>query len=317
MRSVLSYLERLIVLLDRPYHTPSCKEEGLARELRQYVMNMRNEGDNQNLTSSSINLRWLDNLNLFRDIVIRKDPRDFIHWKVIRDSMFVSNVPYINDELKYLKCHKEWSRIKEEIKESRIGRPIPAWKYPNSSPNLIHHMYHICQFEDRIKYRVKDFKIIVEFGGGYGCMCRLLHAQGFNGKYIIYDLPEFAALQQYYLRLNSISVKDIKSFEWSESGVFCVSKLEALKNVINTVDIGNSMFIAMWSLSEVPKELRYLILQLIHGFKGFLIAYQVEFEGIKNHQFFMNWANQNNSITWQNCQITYLTGNYYLIGFQA
>ena len=50
--------------------------------------------------------------------------------------------------------------------------------------------------------------VIVEFGGGYGSMCRLLHKLGFSGQYFIYDLPEFVALQRYFLKSIGMPVRD-------------------------------------------------------------------------------------------------------------
>ena len=40
---------------------------------------------------------------------------------------------------------------------------------------------------------------ILEIGGGYGNFCRLLMKRGFAGSYVIYDLPEFLQLQEWYL----------------------------------------------------------------------------------------------------------------------
>jgi hypothetical protein len=53
-----------------------------------------------------------------------------------------------------------------------------------------------------------DTDCIIEFGGGFGSMCRLVHALGFRGQHIIFDLPPVWALQRYYLRLHGIEVDD-------------------------------------------------------------------------------------------------------------
>ena len=46
--------------------------------------------------------------------------------------------------------------------------------------------------------------VIVEFGGGYGSMCRLVRKLGFKGRYVIFDLRPILALQKYYLGLHGV-----------------------------------------------------------------------------------------------------------------
>jgi hypothetical protein len=53
-----------------------------------------------------------------------------------------------------------------------------------------------------------DADCIVEFGGGFGSMCRLIGALGFRGRYVIFDLPPVLALQRYYLGLHGIEADD-------------------------------------------------------------------------------------------------------------
>jgi hypothetical protein len=83
--------------------------------------------------------------------------------------------------------------------ESPVGNPKPSPDYPGSSGNLIHQAYSLAQLTEIGDCRLENLSQIVEFGGGFGTMCKLVHQLGFKGRYIIFDLPECSALQEYYL----------------------------------------------------------------------------------------------------------------------
>jgi hypothetical protein len=308
---LLSFIDKLYILIDRPYFRPTKSEIQLIYELRDNISYIQKKHIDDQNKLAVVDRRWLANLSNFRNFALSKDPREFLHWKIIRNSMFVSNIVYIYNELKYIRYHPEWHRLYHEIRETRIGLPIPYYLFPSSSGNLIHHAYHICQFEEKTKVRAKSFDVIFEFGGGYGCMCRLLLRQGFKGKYIIFDLLEFCALQKYYLKSNDIEIREIESFEFSEEGVFLISDF---RDIPEGIVSGNSMFIANWSFSEVPIQLRNEFLPLLSLFKGYHIAYQDYFNGLDNHSYFRDWMTDHKNVLWHNWEIEHLPSNYYLVG---
>jgi hypothetical protein len=70
------------------------------------------------------------------------------------------------------------------------------------------HALHLFRFHSRLGSYLHDADCIVEFGGGFGSMCRLIGALGFRGRYVIFDLPPVLALQRYYLGLHGIEADD-------------------------------------------------------------------------------------------------------------
>ncbi len=120
-------------------------------------------------------------------------------------------------ELHALRKSERWDVWRRAIGEQAAGLPFPCLFYPLSSSNAIHHGYHLYRFETQTGVGIQEFGTIVEFGGGYGSLCRLAHRLGFRGKYIIFDLPEQCALQRYYL--SSIGIP----------GVFTTSSAEELR----------------------------------------------------------------------------------------
>ena len=183
---------------DSPLLEPTEKELRLVADLKSAFDKL----PYNDLKSDSVaEKKWHDFIGELRRLVNDSDPRDFLRWDVIRKTMFTANAPYVKPELGYLKNRPDWQdNLCHVVKESPIGHPIPYYLHPDSSENSIHHTYHLARFQQEANLSIKEADLIVEFGGGYGNMCRLVHRFGFKGKYIIYDFPEFVAIQTYYLK---------------------------------------------------------------------------------------------------------------------
>ena len=83
---------------------------------------------------------------------------------------------------------------------------------------MIFQAYHLCRFEEATGRPLASMPLIVEFGGGYGRLCQLAHDLGFRGTYVIFDLPEVAVLQRFYLRHVGIEVSESGETAWPASG---------------------------------------------------------------------------------------------------
>lgn len=314
LKAVKRVIRKLIVsLVIKPLPPATDRDNKLVEELRSIF---RELPCLNSASDSSSEQEWLNNMKLLRGMVLNHDPRKFLTWDVILRTMFVDNKRYISTELDFLRDLPDWdTRWREAIIESQVGHPMPYWKYRRSSGNLIHHAYHIAQFEQKTAIYVHDVNFVFEFGGGYGSMCRLFHNLGFRGKYIIFDLPGFVALQNFFLKSIGIRVHSVKSFKTSKSGVVCISDLKLLTTFLEDHDdFSKSMFVANWSISETPANFRGSILSLLGKFKGFLISYQDRFEEVNNVEFFRNWIARQDNVKWYNWQIGHLEHNSYLIG---
>ncbi len=258
---------------------------------------------------------WIENINYLRELMVSGNPIEFLRWQPIKKTMFVSNDGYIVLELNSLRNQDDWhKRWRGAIRESRIGHPIPFWLYPRSSGNLIHHAYHLAQFERKTGRNIDKPDFVFEFGGGYGSMCRLFHNLGYKGRYLVFDLPEFSALQRSYLLSIGLPVNDVSSFNSSRAGVSCISDIDELTRIIKNINGKNALFISTWAISETSESLRNLILPLINHFDYFLIAYQDKFCEVDNIEFFKQWKLTTSNIQWNEWEIKHLPCNYYLIG---
>jgi len=261
-------------------------------------------------------LEWSNNVNNIRTSIINQNPREFLSWDVIKYTMFVVRASYLAKELEAIKKSIDYENIwKNALIEDQVGRPVLYWKYPKSSGNLIHHLYHLLKFKEYIGIDYKNLDIIFEFGGGYGSMCRLLHNCGFNKKYIIFDLPVFSAIQKFYLKSLGIKVLNPSEYLSSETGVICLSDFEELTKLFEKIPEKKSkLFIGTWSFSETPIEFRKSFLPIIGTFNFHLIAYQKNFNEVNNNEYFNKFESEIKKSNWYNYEIDHLVNNYYLFG---
>lgn len=311
IRRILRHM--LEIAYDRPLSPCSAAEKMFLSELK---TTFRALPELETTNALPTEAEWFSNMNRLRELILNQNPREFLRWDVVTQTMFVSQARYIFTELRYLKHHRDWNtRWRGAIKESSVGHPYPYFLYPASSGNLIHHTYHVAQFEDKTADKINDMEFVFEFGGGYGSMCRLFYKLGFRGKYVIFDLPSFSALQTYYLKTGGFPVLSLSESEKTKTGIVCVSDIDALKSILEEhFQSTHKMFIATWSISETPKTIRDVVLNLVSDFQSFLIGYQDKFGEVDNLTYFSGWKEVVSNVTWNSWRINHLPGNSYLVG---
>lgn len=225
------------------------------------------------------------------------NPTQFWRWPCVYHCMLVSH----------------WAEPVEREFEALADRYKSATHVPHFGPddelrtkyavtpysmNLIHQAYHIQQWEEATDLRLNRLETIVEFGGGYGAMALLCHRLGFEGKYIIYDLPEFSLLQEYYL--SHFGVLDKVS--WNP------------KRKPKDVDL----FMALYSMSEMPLSERG---PLVPKAKSYLFLYSGIWQGWDNVSFFQRavpeLTGHGEGMQWRHTELSHLPdkNNHYSIGF--
>jgi len=180
------------------------------------------------------------------------------------------------------------------LDEDALG--APQWiRGTDTSPNLLQKAYHIVRFQRATGRRVTDFAV-TEFGAGYGAMAKVLHRLGVRSLRL-YDLPEFSALQRYYLSLLNIKAETISppvAFPHGGPG---------------------SMLVATWSLSETPLSLRDEMQDAIMSYDAFLIGFKEQLLEIDNIAYFKTLMRKMPGISWTQEQIYSLPGDHrYLFG---
>jgi len=223
--------------------------------------------------------------------IAHKDPRLFLRWPLIEGSM-VARSEWIMHALPEMESIG-WLPL---LTEDALGAPqrIPGTA---TSSNLLQKAYQIVRFQRATGRRVADFAV-TEFGAGYGAMAKVLHRLGVRSLHL-YDLPEFSALQRYYLSLLNIKAETISppaAFPHGGTG---------------------SMLIATWSLSETPLSLRDEMQDAIMSYDAFLIGFKEQLFDIDNVGYFKRLTRNMAGISWTQEQIYSLPGDHrYLFGIR-
>ncbi|HEX8912733.1 MAG TPA: hypothetical protein VF796_10275 [Humisphaera sp.] len=252
---------------------------------------------------------WDRNRQALRDQILTQDPRRFLSWEVIRQTMFVDDAPYVRAELSALRAEPDWAaRWEPAVREDAVGAPPPCPAYRRSSGNLIHHAYHLSQFERATGWRIGSVGSVLEFGGGYGSLCRLAQNLGFAGRYTILDVPEFSALQRYFLSSRPAAAGGAR--------VECVTDVDRL-GAAAAAGPAPVLFVATWSVSETPLSVRGPVLDRVAGADAFLIGYQHRFGEVDNVAFFEAWRRARADVRWTDWPIEHLPGNRYLMGVRT
>lgn len=220
-----------------------------------------------------------------------QDPTRFYEWPCIFHTMLVAHWPFQMDyELNQL----DLPRWQYALQVPHFG-PDDYASGTRYSMNLIHQAYHLTQWEKATGKLIEQLDTIVEFGGGYGAMALLCRRMGFGGEYVIYDLPEFSLLQEYYLSQFGM----LNGVEWNP------------KKYPKDIDL----FMALYSMSEVQPDSRYVPSRA----KSYLLLYSGQWEQWDNVSYFQIFQPSITelNIQWQHTEIGHLPdrNNWYSIGW--
>jgi len=265
------------------------------------------------LINHFIHPAWKNNVSIIKDYFKNRFGVDFLKHKVIRSTMFIAaGGDWQRRELEYLESILPAKVLKGYLKETRLGYPtITSLKYLTSH-NSIHHLYHLIRFQEMTQKPLDQFECIIEFGGGYGNMAKILRRINPAATYIGLDISLFCCIQ--YIYLSTLYGRD-------SVHMFTNEQSELKKGKINLIpvqftksipDQPDSLFISTWGLSESTLAAQsYIDSRSFFGARSILLAFQA------NNSTFMHAENVKDllSIRSRNYlieEIEFLKGNYYL-----
>jgi len=213
----------------------------------------------------------------------------FLRDRVVRHTMFGG---FKQEQLDYLRALPE--RWEQATKVSCVGNPSNI--HDGATGCSVRQAYYLARMEAFSGIDTRDYATIVEYGGGYGEMCRVVRALGFEGRYVIYDLPPVIRLQQYYL---------------GELGI----EAEYHTHTLPAPEGRPSLFVAAWSLGETSLKERERHLDTMAEYDAYLFGYQNEWNGIDNNAFFAELQSAYTHVMWENVKKG--RGHQFLFGVRA
>lgn len=192
------------------------------------------------------------------------------------------------------------------FKETTFGglkRMCPSLKCTTDS---LRHLYFMARILGRKK---DDIKLMVELGGGYGCLARIAKSIYPEITYIIIDLPEVLAIQSLFLPGASpefpIKIHTQIPEQFEKGRIHLVPYYLVPKLELHNVDV----FISVVALSETSEKMQNLVIS--KDFFGPDICYIM---GQKNHPHFLNESNIVNNVKKRYPIIEYKPYNHYYGG---
>ena len=167
--------------------------------------------------------------------------------------------PYVDQYCRYIFSREDFltERLREGSVESRIGRSYLEYTSGHIvySTNTIEHLYYLDRLIRNTESRLPTS--VVELGGGFGSLARLVQVLSPNTTYVVIDYPEALAVVYLNLRLNFRELPI----------VFHKSSIDnILPGAVNLVPIWlveelrfrPDLFLSTFALSETAEELRNL-----------------------------------------------------------
>lgn len=173
----------------------------------------------------------------------------FLTWPEIATTMFVGECAWIEREHEAI---KRWHGYPHALAEDAVGSPPRLSRYWWTSGAVVHSAYHVMMWEATIGRRIEEIGSVVEIGGGYGSMAKVMRRAGYRGAYTIYDLPELSLLQRYYL--DSCAIEDVE-----------------LRSSPPAWPVECGLLVGLWSLSEMHSAVQMSYLRNIRA-NHFLLA---------------------------------------------
>lgn len=208
------------------------------------------------------------------------DPLYFMRWSPIAGAMVPNTTPDSIRAYRTLRGRPDWGqRWRSAVMHPNFGHAPPFLANLGTSALTVGHASHLIRFQEATGQDLLNRGGIVEFGGGFGSMCRLTTRLGLPGPYLIFDLPPILALQRYYLGLHGIDAQPAGS-----GRVMLCRELDEVRANMPT----NCALMSTWALSEMPLGLRERIETFLDDARAtaVLLAYQYAFEGIDNRVWF-------------------------------
>jgi putative sugar O-methyltransferase len=222
-----------------------------------------------------VNNHWMNYNQKIADVLLPIPSQHFLRNPVITYTMFTSSGgSSLYQQQKYLETRMPKSSLKKILHEDYIGDPLIQNRNYQTSHNTMQLVSIIEKYKEAIGMSLGNFDTIVEWGGGYGALGKIIkkfYAQ--KCTYIIIDTPIVCTMQWIYLA-STLGEKNVVLFNKKKKIIKKKINIIPL-SLIDDIDIKGDLLISTWALSESTKfSQEYVKKRKWFGAKHFLFAYQ-------------------------------------------
>lgn len=173
---------------------------------------------------------------------------DFMLNEVINSTMVFTNRKAHKLELKNLSAAFD-KKMTAEIISKNVNASFLSGKSRKATLiNSAHHLHHLMRFEQRTGRKIGGIESVVDFGGGYGNMARVVDNFGSCKAYTIVDLLLFSCIQ--YVFLSTVAGNDQVTFDGANAKQNAKFILHPLFSADSPTSLHGELFLSTWALSE-------------------------------------------------------------------
>jgi len=217
---------------------------------------------------------WMQNVREIQAKFLPAPPFGFLRNRLILSTMVTTRDDVFRVEMEMLKARYPPRVLSALAKEDCVGRPCLASVRYLTSHNSVHHLYHLAAYEQASGASLSGVGSVVEWGGGYGNMAKLLRRINPAVTYVIIDLPIFSCLQ--WLYLSSILGRERVRLIGNQAEEIVPRAINLLPTTwLDRCRPSGDLFIATWSLSECTEQAQsYVAGRDFFGAQRLLLAFQ-------------------------------------------
>ena len=191
---------------------------------------------------------WLQNIMALESYFTGQMSEDFISNNIVNGTMVFTNRKVHKLELKNISDVFEKNKTEEIISKGLNTAFLSGKSRRSTLINSVHHLHHLMRFEQSTGKKIGAINNVVEFGGGYGNMARIVNNIGSCKTYSIVDLLLFSCIQ--YVFLSTVAGNNQVAFDDGNAKGNTKFLLHPLFRADSPVNLRGELFLSTWALSE-------------------------------------------------------------------
>lgn len=226
----------------------------------------------QRISPELIHENWLQNITALEAYFVGRMDEGFMSNEVINGTMVFTNRDAFRLEAKALSSAYGKQVVSEMVSKGLNPAFLSGRSHRSSLINSTHHLHHLMRFEQCTGKKISNIGSVVEFGGGYGNMGRVVQNFGACSRYSIVDLLLFSCIQ--YVFLGTVAGTERVAFDNDNTKKDASFILHPLFRADSQTGLQGELFISTWALSEsTPAAYGWVVNHDWFGARNLLLAY--------------------------------------------